>query len=308
MAGPPVLAVDIGGTKTAVATGPARGGPVDRVARFATPPDAAAALRTVLDEGRRLTGGEQVTAVGVSFGGHVDGDDVHSLHVPGWDDAGLVPALREAFGAPVRLVNDAEAGVIAEFDARAASGVRHLVYVTVSTGIGAALVADGRLLRGTHGMAGEIGHYPLADEGRCSCGRVGHLEALASGTAIARRATDELAGGAPSRLAGGPVEASDVDAAARAGDELARRVLADAGALVGRALAIAALTVDPDVICLGGGVSQAGGAFWDPLLRVVGEQTLRPVRVEPAVHGPDSALVGALAVARDPRAWLGGAP
>lgn len=299
-----VVGVDIGGTKTAVAVAPADGGGPTAVARFATPPDACAALRQVLAEGRRLVGREPVAAVGVSFGGHVDGDAVHSLHVPGWDDAGLVARLRDELGAPVRVVNDGEAGAIAEFAARAPH-VRHLVYITVSTGIGGAIVADGRLLRGTHGLAGEVGHFPLGNEGVCSCGRVGHLEALASGRAIARRATQALAAGAPSTLTA-PVEARDVDRAAAAGDALAASILAAAAGFVGRGLAILALAVDPDVLVVGGGVSQAGEVFWEPVRRAVDEHTFRPVRVERAAHGADSALAGALVLARD-ASWARGA-
>jgi len=298
MSGRTVLGIDIGGTKTAVAVGPSDGRAPERAVRFATPPDATAALHRLLEEAGRLVADRPVDAVGVSFGGHVDGEHVHSLHVPGWDDAGLVPTLRDAFGVGVRVVNDAEAGAIAEHAARATAGraVRNLLYVTVSTGIGGAVVADDRLVRGAHGLAGELGHYVMADEGRCSCGGVGHLEALASGTAIARRAARELAGT--------PADARAVALAAAAGDEAAARILVDAATLLGRALALAALTVDPDVVVLGGGVAQAGETYWAPLRRALSAGTLRPVPLEATVHGTDSPLVGALVVAGGAGAWL----
>jgi glucokinase len=291
-----VLAVDIGGTKVALAladTGCLAG---PRVVRFDTPADGPAALSRIVREGRALVGAGKAIPVGVSFGGHVDGERVHSLHVPGWDDAGLVPTLRAAFGGPVRVANDAEAGALAELAARADDGVRDLVYVTVSTGVGAAVVAAGRIVRGSHGLAGEIGHMKVTDTGLCSCGGTGHVEAVASGTAIGLRASRE---GLIVRGAGAPT-ARAVARAAETGDPTARRILAEAGDALGRALAMTALCVDPEVICLGGGVSGAGEAFWGPLRRAVDAGTLRPVAVERARRGPDAALAGALLLVADP--------
>lgn len=301
---PCVLAVDIGGTKTAIALGSADRGPPVRRIRFATPPDARRALASVLTRAVRLVAGRRVAAVGVSFGGHVVGEKVRSLHVAGWEDVHLVDALRDAFRAPVQVVNDAEAGAVAEYSTRVrvTPGLRHLVYATVSTGIGGAVIADGEVARGAHGLTGELGHFPVAEQGTCSCGRVGHLEALASGTAIARRVREGLADERYRRSLlhghGAAVDARAVADAARDGDELACSVLADAGRLVGRALAIMALCVDPEVICLGGGVSQAGDSFWLPLRHEVDAHLLCPVAVEPAIHGSDSALIGAMHLAR----------
>lgn len=290
-----VLAVDIGGTKVALALADTGDLADPQVVRFDTPIDGPATLSRIVREGRALVGAGKEVPVGVSFGGHVDGERVHSLHLPGWDDAGLVPTLRAAFGGPVLVVNDAEAGAMAEHAARAGDGVRDLVYVTVSTGVGAAVVADGRVVHGSHGLAGEIGHMTVADSGLCSCGGIGHVEAVASGTAIAFRAAREglIVDGAraPSALA--------VARAAEEGDPVARRILAEAGDALGRALAMTALCVDPEVICLGGGVSGAGEAFWGPLRRAVEVGTLRPVVVERARRGPDAALAGAVLLATE---------
>ncbi len=291
-----VLAVDIGGTKVALALAETDDSAEPKVVRFATPADGPATLDRIVREARLLVGGGKAIPVGVSFGGHVDGERVHSLHVPGWDDAGLVPTLRAEFGGPVRVANDADAGALAEHGARTDDGVSDLVYVTVSTGVGAAVVAGGRIVRGSHGLAGEIGHMKVADSGLCSCGGVGHVEAIASGTAIGLRAAKEglvvHGTGAPSALA--------VARAAETGDPIARRILAEAGDALGRALAMTALCVDPGVICLGGGVSGAGDAFWGPLRRAVDAGTLRPVAVERARRGPDAALAGAILIAADP--------
>lgn len=289
------LAIDIGGTKVALALTDTEH-PTDRhVVRFDTLVDGPSTLRRIVSEGTAMVGGDNAVPVGVSFGGHVDGERVHSLHVPGWDDAGLVSTLREAFGGPVRVANDAEAGALAEHAARADDGVRDLVYVTVSTGVGAAIVTAGRLVRGRHGLAGEIGHMKIAETGPCSCGGVGHVEAVASGTAIGRRAVSE---GLRTPGAVAPT-ARDVALAAEAGDRIALRILGDAGDALGRALAMTALCVDPEVICLGGGVSGAGEALWEPLRRAVDAGTLRPVAVERSRLGADAALAGAARLAVD---------
>lgn len=291
-----VLAIDIGGTKVALALAETDDLAGARVVRFATPADGPATLSRIVREGRALVGAGKTIPVGVSFGGHVDGERVHSLHIPGWEDAGLVPALRAAFGGPVRVANDAEAGALAEQAARAGDGVRDLVYVTVSTGVGGAVVAAGRIVRGSHGLAGEIGHMKVADSGLCSCGGIGHVEAIASGTAIGLRAANEGLVVDGARVS----TARAVALAADAGNPSARRILAEAGDALGRALAMTALCVDPEVICLGGGVSGAGDAFWGPLRRAVDAGTLRPVAVERARRGPDAALAGAILIAADP--------
>jgi len=197
---------------------------------------------------------------------------------------------------PVRVANDAEAGALAERAARVDDGVRDLVYVTVSTGVGAAVVVAGRIVHGSHGLAGEIGHMKVTDTGLCSCGGTGHVEGIASGTAIGLRAARE---GLIVRGAGAPT-ARAVARAAEMGDPTARRILAEAGDALGRALAMTVLCVDPEVICLGGGVSGAGEAFWGSLRRAVDAGTLRPVAVERARRGADAALAGAVLLAADP--------
>lgn len=290
-----LLAIDVGGTKTAVAVANHRAGPGERVV-FPTGRTGPETLDRLVREARHLLAGRRPDGVGVSFGGHVVGRSVLSLHVPGWDAADLFGRLEDAFDAPVLAANDAEAGAIGEHAARVAAGrpCPVLVYATVSTGIGGAILVDGAPYRGAHGLSGEIGHMVVAESGVCSCGRVGHLEAQASGLAIARRAASEWPG-ARERDA---VTARDVAAGARDGDRAAQAILADAGRQVGRALASVALLVDPDTVVVGGGVALAGPPFWDPLVGAVDEHVLRPVRVERAALGPDSALCGAVELAR----------
>ena len=300
-----LLAIDVGGTKTAVAVQADERGAVPESIVFPTGRTGDETLEVLLREARALIGDHMVSGIGVSFGGHVNDRDLFSLHVPGWERADLLGSLEVQFDAPAIAVNDGEAGALGEYAARAALGacLPTFAYVTVSTGIGGAFLLDGRPFRGAHGLSAEIGHMVVAETGVCSCGRIGHLEARASGTAIARRARSELVDLAPSEF---PAErcgtlhltARDVAQAAKAGNGIARTIIGDAGREVGRALATVALLIDPDVVVVGGGVAQSGGAFWGPLRAAVDEHVLRPLTVELASHGSHSALFGALQVAR----------
>ncbi len=141
-------------------------------------------------------GCHSLTGVGVSFGGPVEADGRtvrRSMHVPGWEAFGLADRLEGEFGAPALVANDADAAALAEQSFGAGRGVRHLLYLTVSTGIGGGVIINGRLHRGEHAWAGEIGHMPLVQDGPpCPCGRHGCLESLASGLSIARAARERL--------------------------------------------------------------------------------------------------------------------
>lgn len=292
----PFLALDIGGTKTALAVADGTSARAQRTT-FATERTGPDTLARLLREARRLLTDRRPEAVGVSFGGHVVGRNVRSLHVPGWEDTDLFARLEREFQAPVRGANDAVAGAIGEHTIRARAGESWpvLVYVTVSTGIGGAILLDGVPYHGSHGLSGEIGHMVVSDTGLCSCGRTGHLEANASGLAIARRTAAEWLGAVEPQC---DITARDVAEAARQGDPVAGRVLFDAGRLVGDALASTAALIDPDLIVVGGGVSLAGPAFWTPLIEAVAEKAMSRVRIDHATHGADSALWGAFDLAR----------
>jgi predicted NBD/HSP70 family sugar kinase len=170
-----VLALDIGGTWL-------RADVDGTTVQRQTPGNGRDALAATIE----LVGDAAVDAVGVSFGGRVHGDDVVSLHVPGWENAGLAATLRDRYGAPVRIANDANAGALAEWDA-AGRPSEPCAYITVSTGVGGGIVVGGEILEGAHGLAGEIGHLIVDPEGEeCACGQRGCVETFASGPALAR--------------------------------------------------------------------------------------------------------------------------
>lgn len=233
---------------------------------------------------------------------------IHQAPNLGWREAPLREALAERLGGvPVAVENDANLGALGEHVYGAGRGVNDLVYVTVSTGIGGGLVLNGRLYRGAGYGAGEVGHLPVAPGPACRCGGRGCLEAVASGTAIARRAREEAeAGRAPEILARAGGDASAVSArtvteAAEAGDPVARGILAEAAAYLGRGLAIIANLLNPAMIVLGGGVMEARHLFWDgmeaTLRRLALAAALDGLAVVPAALEGRSGAMGAVALA-----------
>ncbi|NUS04009.1 MAG: ROK family protein, partial [Nonomuraea sp.] len=198
---PPVLSLDIGGTKLAagVVTGDGRvhGWQYAPTRREEGP---RRVLARLFDLGRKAVaeaGPPEVAAVGISCGGPLDsaaGVLECPPHLPGWIDVPVGAMAAEAFGVPSVLENDATAAALGEFRYGAGRGTRTMLYLTLSTGVGGGAVIDGRLHRGAAGNGGELGHVTVRPGGRrCSCGRHGCLEAYASGTSIAERAREALA-------------------------------------------------------------------------------------------------------------------
>lgn len=289
------LALDFGGTKLAAGLVNWRTGEVLRQARCATAGSRGARgqiadMLGLVERELGLAGAglAALDAVGVSFGGPVDtarGIVLQSHHVEGWEGLPLLAELEATFHRPVHLENDANAVALGEYRYGAGRGARTVVYITVSTGIGGGIVLDGQLWRGSHGVAGEVGHMVVRPGGPvCTCGNRGCLESLASGPSIARRAREALAAGgggggsrtAPTVLAiagsEADITAEHVFRAARAGDPLAAQVVAAVAEDLGLAIAMLASIVDPERVILGGGVAKAG------------EQLLAPVRAAFARH------------------------
>ncbi|HVE74192.1 MAG TPA: ROK family protein [Mycobacteriales bacterium] len=286
-----VLAVDIGGTKLAVAIVD-RDGHLVRSATAPTPPDPWPALQGLLEE---VVGDEPLSGVGIGCGGPFSWPDgrVSPLNIPGWRDFPLRAQLAQRYpGVPVRLHNDAVCMAVGEHFRGAARGIDDALGMVVSTGIGGGLILGGRLLDGPSGNAGHVGHLVAEPAGpACACGGRGCLEAVASGPSTVAWA----------RARG--CEAEDGRAlAARAaeGDPIADAALARAGAAVGRAAASTAALLDLRLVVVGGGLAQSGPPFWDPLTAAFTAQAqlayLSGARVLPAELGPSAGLVGAAAL------------
>ena len=246
----------------------------------------------------------QIQAIGVGVPGPVvveAGAVCAPPIMPGWDGYPIRKNLENLWGLPVFLGNDAEFGALGEWAAGAGRGTKNLVYIKVGSGVGAGLLLDGNIYRGTTGCAGEIGHLAIMESGPiCTCGNRGCLEAVAGGWAIARQAREAVKSGKRTQLGSLELEkitARDVATAARLGDLVAQQIVTEAGAHLGIAVASLVNLVNPSMIVVGGGVAQLGDLLLEPIRKAVRERSLRSaaqaVRINAAVLGRRSTSVGA---------------
>ncbi len=303
------IGVDLGGTWLRVA----RISPEGRVdAMDRLPTDVAGGPTGVVAQIEAMTGrlgADGIRAMGVGVPGSFDlasGVVLGIPALPGWVGFPLAETLRDRLKLDCTLENDAKAAAIGEWDAGAAKGFRNFVYVTVSTGIGACAVVDGRLLRGAGGLAGEIGHTRVAETSeRCVCGLYGCWQALAAGPALGRRAEAAARAAPESALAAlaavGPLSGFEVGRAARAGDAAALSVLREHAALLGIGFANLQHVYAPDLLVVGGGVSDLLGLMRPQLEAVLRERLLpgfRSAEMRVAALGDVAGLIGAAAIAR----------
>jgi glucokinase len=308
-----VLALDIGGTKLAVGVVNDAGEVLtDAMEPTGEAPSAEAVVEKLLRMSRDAVGRssvawEEMSAVGVSFGGPVDfpsGNTVTCHHLPGWERYPLRDLVAARSGLPTIVDNDANAAALGEATFGAARGCPHVLYLTVSTGIGGGVIVSGRVHRGATSMAGEIGHTLVAPDGPvCTCGRRGCLEAVAAGPAIAAAARRALDAGERSVLAAIPRAALTAKEVAEAAteDALAARIMAEAAEYLGVAIAGAVNLLNPNIVVIGGGVSGAGEVLFRPLRESVARyavaESVRDLRIEPGALGQRGALLGAAALA-----------
>lgn len=256
-------------------------------------------LQRLFALGREAVGelGADVAAVGIGCGGPLDsaaGILIAPLHLPGWTNVPVADMASAEFGLPAVLDNDATAAAAGEHRFGAGRGTSNMLYLTVSTGVGGGVILDGRVFRGRTGNGGELGHVTIDWRGRrCKgCGRRGCLEAYASGTSIAERA----------REAGLAIEtASDVAAAARSGDVVAKRVWDETCEALACGVTSLANVFEPERVVIGGGVSREGEQLIGPVRERVRTETIGPVGrdldVVAAQLGDTVGVVGAAAVA-----------
>lgn len=308
-----LLALDFGGTKhTAGIILPGGSEWLAREQVFSPDhPDARSDLETMLAMARKLLGGSQPEAVGVSFGGPVNarrGLVRLSHHVAGWENTPLADILMQELGAPVRVDNDANVAALGEKRYGAGQGYESLFYITVSTGVGGGWILNDRIWQGKDGMAGEIGHMVVDPEGpQCLCGKRGCVERLASGPYMAldaRRSmeSDPQSGLILRRLCLGDIAAIDgrlISQAAEEGDPLAAELLERSAWALGTGIGNAANLVNPQRFILGGGVTKSGEFWWDCIRRTARQTALPEVEIDivPAFLGDDAPLWGAAALA-----------
>jgi glucokinase len=310
-----LLGIDIGGTKLALSLGTADG---EIVERFRRPTEATGDperdIARIADDARALLANagvawDRVAAIGISAPGPVDvsrGELVDPPNLPGWGRVPLVAQVEAELGGPVALENDANAAALAEWRFGAGRGFRHVVYLTMSTGVGGGLILDGRLYRGHRGNAGEFGHVALVAGGAaCACGLRGCFEAYAGGAAWTkhlRRVVPDA--GAVAERAGGRagVTPEHLVAAARAGDAFALEEFARWREYVAQGIAVVAFALAPERIVLGTIAVAAGEALcFQPLRERVRElvwpEIASGLEIVPAALGADLADLAGICAA-----------
>ncbi|WP_314473467.1 ROK family protein [uncultured Microbacterium sp.] len=294
-----LVGIDIGGTKIAALLVSDDGAVL---ARGSVPAPAAlgggAMADAAADLARDLAAQAEVSlaAAGVGAAGVIDHETgtirAASATFVGWAGFPLADELEQRLGVPVRVENDVNAFLLGEAAADGRTD-RDVLGVMLGTGVGGALIIDGDLHHGPHGAAGEIGHTPGYSELVCTCGQIGHLETLASGTSIALRYQERTS--APVR------DAREVADRARGGDAEAIAVFDAAGRALALACASAATILDLPCAIVGGGVTAAWDLLEPPILRTLDTDSPVsgiPLRIIPAVLGSDAVALGAIETAR----------
>jgi len=307
----PTIGLDVGGTKVLGALVDPAGG-ILAEHRVPSPDGWDALAGAMLDLIGTLREAD-VSAVGIGAAGMVDHDGVihYAPNIPGFRNVAVRATIADATGLSVVVDNDANAAAWGEVVHGAARGARDALVITLGTGIGGGIIADGGVYRGAHGFAAEIGHFTVDSDGPvCACGARGHWEAMASGTALGRMGRDAAAAGAaPSvlREAGGDpaaVNSHHVGEAVLAGEPDAVALLERYADYVAMGLAALCNILDPGVIVVSGGLVALGEALLAPVRRslvsYIEGGTLRPVPdVVLATLGERAGVIGAAALARE---------
>ncbi len=308
----PTFGVDLGGTNLRAAVVDADGTIVSQ-RRTTTPTTldgiVSAIAQAVADLARDCP---DARAVGVGAAGMIDRDGVvhYAPNIPAFIRSPVRALLAEATGRPVVIDNDANVAALAELTHGAAQGIDDFLLVTLGTGVGGGIVIGGRVLRGAHGFAAEVGHFQVDPDGPlCACGERGHWEALASGNALGALGRERAAAGtAPDLLARangnvGAITGVLVGDAAQEGNADALAIVHDYAQHVAVGLVGLANILDPVVVLVSGGLVELGGVLLDPLRawfsgHLEGARYRPPVDIVPARLGEEAGLVGAAVLAR----------
>jgi glucokinase len=277
-----LLGIDIGGTKTAVVVSDQ---PPEVIARreFLTRPELGPqqTMEQIIATARELLAGRPIERIGVSCGGPLNSTTGVIQAPPNlstWVDVPINRILGGAFGVPCALENDANAGAVAEHRFGAGIGTRNMVFLTMGTGLGAGIIANGILYRGACDAAGEIGHVRLTRTGPVGYHKSGSVEGWASGGGLAQAASAVVARadkrGETTLLGGESVSAKDVAEAARAGDRLAKRLIRATGKRLGETLAILVDILNPERIVIGGLAMRMGDDLLAPARAMLRREAL----------------------------------
>ena len=314
---PLVLGVDLGGSKILSAVVNVKGEMLSRdhgITPAAKGPEAViqamleSAKRVLIQAGITTAELEAICIGAPGLSSPETGVIFTSANLPGWKDVPLRSIIEGKMGVKIFLINDANAAALGEMYFGAAKGAHNFICVTLGTGIGGGIVIDGEIYTGCLGTAGEIGHMTIDANGlRCSCGNTGCWETLASGTALAREAKQRISDGAKTAIleyADGDVNkvnAETVHKAARKGDTLAKELIAQLACYVGVGLTNLINIFNPELIVIGGGLSNIGDMLLEPAYKLAGERVNKTafasVRFAHAELGRNSGVIGAAAYA-----------
>ena len=303
------IGIDIGGTKCAVTLGDSEGRIVRKI-RFETT-DRDSTLKKILDAVAEMG---ECDSIGISCGGPLDeknGVILSPPNLPGWDDVHIVDMIKERFGIPVRLMNDANACAIAEWRFGAGVGCDNMVFLTFGTGLGAGLILNGRPYSGSIGFAGEVGHIRLAEYGPAGYGKCGSFEGFCSGGGL-RELGRGLAreyiqrGETPMFIQNRSIEeftVAEMADAARKGDLCALEAFDICARMLGRGLAVICDILDPDAVVIGSVYARCIDLLEEKTMKYFRCEVLQSiashVRILPALLGDSIGDVAAIAVAME---------
>jgi glucokinase len=301
------IVVDIGGTQIRAAVFPEGSTEFSSQKKIPTQAPGQSPMERMVDLLKEIWPKEgNVLSIAIAAPGYLDPDEgvvISAPNIPGWKNLPICDLLREEFKVPIYLGNDANLAALGEWKFGAGKGHKDLLYLTISTGIGGGIIIGNKLVTGVHGMAGELGHVVADPDGpMCNCGKRGHIEAIASGTAIARFVKEKLTEGVPSVF---PPTASptskEIAQAANQGDKLSLEAFQNAGFYLGQTIAGWLHTLNPSILILGGGVSRSGDLLLKPMIASLAEHIISPkyiddLKIVTAALGDDAGLLGALAL------------
>ena len=302
------IALDVGGTHMRIAVFPKNSNKIinhKRIRTYANGETSIDRLINLIKE--TLPAGEEIDAIGIALPGPIDpqkGVILRAPNLPEWENMPIPQRIEQEIGAPTFMGNDANLAALGEWHYGTGQGHHDLLYLTISTGIGGGIICNDQLLLGAHGLGAELGHVTIIPGGpMCSCGHPGHLEALASGTAIAAYFAEQLSKGRESVLSGKP-ETKEISQAAKNGDKLAIEVFQRAGRYLGLGVANYLMIFNPSIVIFGGGVSKVGDLLFDTMRKtiensVLSKHYLQDLTLTTAELGDNTGLYGALALARD---------
>jgi glucokinase len=306
--------IDVGGTKIAGGVVDETGAIIEELRVESPATDSEAIEEAIAGLVSELRTRHEIAAVGVGAAGYIDKSRAVVMFAPNiaWRDVNLKAELEERVDLPVIVENDANAAAWGEFTYGAGHDVDDLLLVTVGTGVGGGVVLDGELYRGAFGVGAEIGHMRVVPDGiLCGCGNHGCLEQYGSGSALVREARIAASGGSLlargllDRAGGDPEKITGplITEAARAGDPFAIEQLADLGRWLGEGIASLTAVLDPAVVVIGGGVSEAGELLLEPIRAAFASQLTgrghRPMlEIRRARLGNRAGLIGAADLAR----------